>query len=552
MLALSSIESLNRLSATIFDGLLGATLLSSLLVAAIVLLFRLRPGLSAATRHFLLLLALVTPLVLPPLASVLPKWRIVPEEINAYSLGYLSEEAHQQALPIGSRMGQTSNNAAAHDDMTIGTVETFASPTASTFSLASWTCLAWITGVLASLAVWLAGWISLASVAYRCRRSPDPRIERMLASASKRIGVTRRVRLLLCDDRSMPMQWGTLRPTILLPTHLKESCQDTIETVLLHELAHIKRRDSIAHCGALLTRSLLWFHPLVWWAVARVRRDCERACDDLLLANGTSACDYADTLIEVTRWAQDSTGPMRVALGMSHTSELESRILGILDGSRQRYGLSRRCAWIIGISFACVVGAAAVLRSQDATAARPVTRAGSLIRVSHVDETAESYRSIAGSGHAVNLKRPAGANYVAAIELFASRYGTPTPPNEDFHIYLLDQNQQVIAAYPVAYSQIERGNQRWYTLPIRACKVPEKFGVAVAFNPHRTKGIYLGIDEDSGSSHSLVGRPTTGFESFDAGEWMIRAVIIDQPQPTNPFVPPDTPAPDNPFQPSDG
>ena len=164
-----------------------------------------------------------------------------------------------------------------------------------------------------------------------------------------------------------------------------------------------------------------------------------------------------------------------------------------------------------------------------------------LRRIGHVDDSAEGWRSIAGSGHAVRFDRPKKATRVAAIELFASRYGTIDPPNEDFHIYLLDEKQRLITAYPIAYSQINRGAERWYTLPITDCEVPEQFYVAVAFNPHRTKGIYLGYDESVKQSHSLIGRPTTGFRGVEENrEWMIRAVMVSQRQRDNPFEDEDT------------
>jgi beta-lactamase regulating signal transducer with metallopeptidase domain len=588
MIDSATIVWLNDVSSAVLTRVLEATLLGSLLVVTSVVLFRLARTVSASTRHFGLLLAILSPVMLPLLASVLPQWHVLPGELvsvfpaQPQTLDVMVDAVPQVAAVVPS------------DGVTLSRSQFIAKNTFidQRFTTASVICAIWITGVMISLALWGMGVISLGRLRRQSTPCSDRRLEQLLRAAIARIGVKRDVRLVSSDRRSMPMQWGSLRPMILLPSTVTQWSRDTIETVLLHELAHVRRFDCLTHGVALLTRSLFWFNPLMWWAVHRLRSECERACDDLLLTTGSNACDYADALLFVTRSARDSRRLMFVAMGMSTASELEWRIRGILDRKRARCGLSRRVACLLASGFSVVLCSVAVLRCQAAGAPQPRTglmiteptalaagvpggvnqsfrpemwvktrasadgsrnrniRSDSLvvsvadqprgssdfIRIGHVDDSAEGRRSIAGSGHAVRFNRPKAAKRVAAIELFASRYGTIDPPNEDFHIYLLDEKQRLIAAYPVAYSEIVRGPERWYTMPIPACKVPEQFYVAVAFNPHRTKGIYLGYDESVKQSNSLIGRPTTGFRAVEENrEWMVRAVMIHQRQPANPF-----------------
>ncbi|HIJ64375.1 MAG TPA: M56 family metallopeptidase [Candidatus Hydrogenedentes bacterium] len=150
--------------------------------------------------------------------------------------------------------------------------------------------------------------------------------------------------------------------------------------------------------------------------------------------------------------------------------------------------------------------------------------------LSHVDDSAEGRRSIAGSGHAVLFERPEDARFVEAVEIFASRYGYPEPPDEDFHLHLLDEAFEVLADLPYPYGMIERGDMRWYTLETPSVEVPERFYVALAFNPHRTKGIFVGIDEDVEQFHSYVGLPDSGYEPVDGKyDWMVRVRLSEQP-----------------------
>jgi len=526
---------INELSARILPGLITTTLVGALLLVAVAVSLRLRQRTSASTRHFAWLLAIVAPLLMPIAMYVLPEWPVVPNEIvsmlpaervslAASNHGATRENPFEPATSVAATAAQTSTH--------------------PRLSITSWICALWMLGVGGLLGSWSLGLLSLWRLARRSIPFHDESLNRILRDAMRRIGVNREVRVVSSDSRAMPMVWGSLRPTILLPANVSEWSAETIQNVLLHELAHIRRCDWLAHGLSLLARSLFWFNPLVWFAARKLRCECERACDDLLLRTGASACDYADTLLSVTRAAVNEARPPQVALGMSSASELEWRIHSILDHTRHRYGITHRTAWLMMTVFSGVVCGAAMLQSQGVEAAR----SSPVVRLGHVDDSAEGRRSIAGSGHAVRFDRPGDVTRVTAIELFASRYGTVDPPHEDFHLYLLDENKQLIAAYPIAYSQIERAAERWYTFPIRACEVPKQFYVAVTFNPHRTKGVYLGYDESAqssdsrGESNSLVGRPTTGFEAFDQNrEWMIRAVMIDQQQPANPFDPPANP-----------
>lgn len=86
---------------------------------------------------------------------------------------------------------------------------------------------------------------------------------------------------------------------LLLPAAARQWSGEQLRSVLLHEVAHIKRRDTIAHLLAQIACSLHWFNPLVWFAAWRLRVESERACDDLVLASGVRLSSYAGHLLQV-------------------------------------------------------------------------------------------------------------------------------------------------------------------------------------------------------------------------------------------------------------
>lgn len=170
-------------------------------------------------------------------------------------------------------------------------------------------------------------------------------------------------------------------------------------------------------------------------------------------------------------------------------------------------------------------------RQQQITRIQAALRrpSGKEAELGYVDDSCESRRSFADSGHAVAFQRPAGMRSITAVKLFCARYGYPDPPKEDFHIYLLDQEQKVLEHIPVPYRDVERGEMCWQTFAFPAVEVPENFFVALWFNAERTKGVYVGMDSNVKQTHSYVGLPDKGYQKVDqCYDWMIRAVVTPE------------------------
>jgi len=146
--------------------------------------------------------------------------------------------------------------------------------------------------------------------------------------------------------------------------------------------------------------------------------------------------------------------------------------------------------------------------------------------VAHVDNTAEGKQSFADTGFGVRFTRPDGAARLVAIQLFCGRYGHPQPPQEDFHIYLLDGDWKLIKEWTCPYARIARGEQRWYTFGVVPTDVPREFGIGLCFNARQTKGIYVGVDTDVTTSHSYTGKPESGYQPVEPKhDWMVRGFL---------------------------
>jgi TonB family protein len=165
----------------------------------------------------------------------------------------------------------------------------------------------------------------------------------------------RPVTVLIGDDAIVPMVTGVLRSAVLLPREAAHWSQERLHIVLLHEMAHIRRRDCVTQALAELAGSLYWFNPLVWLAIRRLRIERERACDDLVLSVGNKASDYAAHLLALARPLE--TGELATAaVTMASSSHLETRLRSILNPQLDRRALTR----VAGVT-ALVIAAGIVL-----------------------------------------------------------------------------------------------------------------------------------------------------------------------------------------------
>jgi beta-lactamase regulating signal transducer with metallopeptidase domain len=309
--------------------MLEIALRSSVILAAAWGLTRLMPRAAAATRHLVWHVALVAVTCAPLLTVAVPSipvTRLVPlAQLNLPELPIAG-------LPTASAPSLPA--ATSHRTDPIGP---------PWFGIATLTAL----GTLGSLATafWFAaGWVS--AVRLRRRAHSAPLAWQLEVNALRdRLRIDREVTLGVIDEPSSPLATGVFRAAILLPRTAAAWSADRRRAVLLHELAHIKRRDCRVQMLAQAACAMYWFNPLVWLAVAQLRRERERACDDEVLRCGAQASSYAAHLLDIARELRPRLRPS-AALAMARPSELEGRLLAVLAVNRTRVP-SRGSRWLV-------------------------------------------------------------------------------------------------------------------------------------------------------------------------------------------------------------
>jgi beta-lactamase regulating signal transducer with metallopeptidase domain len=191
-----------------------------------------------------------------------------------------------------------------------------------------WLVAGWLAGVLLLSLRLVGGW----SVALRLRRRAwpvGPDLLQTLARLQERLRVSRPVLLLHSAAVAVPTVVGMLRPAILLP--LSALCglsPAQLETILAHELAHVRRHDFLVNLLQSLVETLLFYHPAVWWVSSWVRIEREHCCDDVAVAACGDALCYAQALTDLEAW-RGSLRPLAVAADGGVLLGRIRRLLGV-------------------------------------------------------------------------------------------------------------------------------------------------------------------------------------------------------------------------------
>ena len=125
-----------------------------------------------------------------------------------------------------------------------------------------------------------------------------------------------------------PFTIGLIREAVFLPEFSTEWSLRRLRSTLYHEAAHISRKDPLVRVFACLVRAIFWFHPLVWLAHRQLVAAQEEACDEIVLAAGIPADEYAEDLLETAKYSQAALGH---CLNMARWSQLGSRVRLILQ-----------------------------------------------------------------------------------------------------------------------------------------------------------------------------------------------------------------------------
>ena len=205
----------------------------------------------------------------------------------------------------------------------------------------------WVCGAFV-VAVWiLTTWLNQLGLIKRTSLPADARMVAKLQGIAGRIGLKRKVRLLVSSDSRLgPCCYGLIRPTIVVPEWLiaKESPR-TVEQVLAHELMHIRRGDQFVAFLQVVAVVFWWFHPLVWLVSRGLSREREKCCDDeVIVKAGCEPASYVQALLNVLK-KQRASGARFLVTGIRSVEVTKARLERIMATRNRICGGTPKSHW---------------------------------------------------------------------------------------------------------------------------------------------------------------------------------------------------------------
>jgi len=192
------------------------------------------------------------------------------------------------------------------------------------------------------------GLAGVQRIRYR-KTHASPVWQAKLLELSQALGITKSVRLLQSELVKVPVAVGFLKPVILVPLGLLSQLPPgQVETILLHELAHIRRRDYLVNLLQCMAEAVFFFNPALLWISSLLRQEREACCDDIVVANTTDKGSYLEALVSFQEYSL-SPAAYAMAIG-SKRFYLLNRVKRMVTRENKKLNFMEKSLLLFGVA----------------------------------------------------------------------------------------------------------------------------------------------------------------------------------------------------------
>jgi beta-lactamase regulating signal transducer with metallopeptidase domain len=225
---------------------------------------------------------------------------------------------------------------------------------ASWWTSTSFAAALWIAWIVSSSLRTIGGAVALRDAKRRCLPCPEE-VERQLRCWGSTSREGRQARLMLSNDVQSAAVFGGRTPIIALaPALLERFPVADVDRILIHEWAHVQRRDDIAQLIDRGVRTIAGWHPAIWWIGRQLEHEREVACDEIAASRTGSAKEYASCLVALAAWRQNRDRGVP-ALTAVPASGLHRRVVRLLAARPTEF--APRCRPAVAAASLVVVAA---------------------------------------------------------------------------------------------------------------------------------------------------------------------------------------------------
>ncbi len=212
----------------------------------------------------------------------------------------------------------------------------------SSLKISDFIIILWITIVTLIGAMILFRILLYKHLLKKCPPVERPDIKALLEDISKKLGINRTINVYYMNEDLIdsPMVTGIFHPNIFLPPAITDDWDiDELKPILTHELTHIKRYDPLVNLIQIITQTIFFFHPLVWYANWKIRALREEVCDDIAInAIDKKRKHYAQCIINVLELVTREPNMVFTDLNFSERkSSLAKRIIRLANKKYKFY-----------------------------------------------------------------------------------------------------------------------------------------------------------------------------------------------------------------------
>ncbi len=322
---------------TVLSMSIGASVLGIMVLAARAVIGSRQTA--ALTFMLVLLVArLVLPINIESRASVM---NLLPDRLpqaqtevqmdfsGAEDIGYVPSQVQQETDSLNS---ETENTEASEADTVLPVADTsaesqgiVAAEKVQPKSIDFWELAAylWVAGMAAlALVIFVSNAVFMRKVR-RNREYDLPGLDELISQCAEDFNIKKKIRAVRMTEINNVAVCGIIRPKLLIsPETFEELSTQQKKDVIMHEMSHIKRRDTLVSLVMTIVNIVHWFNPVVWVVFTLFRKDMEVMCDSKVLCKmeAWQRKRYADTLLTLAMKVNRKHPRLAMALFMSRTS----------------------------------------------------------------------------------------------------------------------------------------------------------------------------------------------------------------------------------------
>jgi beta-lactamase regulating signal transducer with metallopeptidase domain len=217
-----------------------------------------------------------------------------------------------------------------------------------------WLVEAWLVGVAFFSLRMAGGFLLIERQRRREATALSPRLLAICRELQQRLGLARAIAYRGCMRLQAPAVIGWFRPVVFLPlTAITGLSEEQLQSVIAHELAHIRRFDPFLNLFQVWVETLLFYHPAVWWLNKKIRAEREHCCDEVAVSVCGNAVEYARALTLMEEWR--SAPALAMAANRGPLTDRILRVLGLNTSGDKVRGIGLTAS-ILCLTAALVAG----------------------------------------------------------------------------------------------------------------------------------------------------------------------------------------------------